>query len=137
MPAPARVRAEYRSQFPDTAPDVAMPVHAPQLDYISTKALAAANIGYCLFNCMCAGQKLARLLVPVHSTEQLACVRAQTGRTELLTRLQRLLRAWGPMLQKFLRSHDDQVWRGGNMPAPGRTLCTSHTAVHALKKTRL
>ncbi|BDA43794.1 Translation initiation factor eIF-2B subunit epsilon [Coccomyxa sp. Obi] len=32
-----------------------------------------------------------------------------TGKTELLTRLQRLLKTWAPLLQKFLRSEDDQV----------------------------
>ena len=33
----------------------------------------------------------------------------QAGRAELQARLRRLLQAWAPMLQKFLRSHDDQA----------------------------
>lgn len=37
------------------------------------------------------------------------CCCEQAGKTELLTRLQRLLKTWAPLLQKFLRSEDDQV----------------------------
>ena len=36
-------------------------------------------------------------------------VGVQAGRSELITRLKAQLRTWAPLLQKFLRSADDQV----------------------------
>ena len=39
-------------------------------------------------------------------------VGVQAGRSELISRLKAQLRTWAPLLQKFLRSADDQV------PAP-------------------
>ena len=45
----------------------------------------------------------------------------QAGRAELQARLSKLLKAWSPMLQKFLRSHDDQAW----------PMCSFSSATHS------